>query len=457
MFKLKSQYLKGFIFSLLFLPVFASAQSIVWQTEIAGQTRTVQSRDDRVRLMVLSASAAEWRTGRTISIGKVTKVDGQGVEVVLAPGKSLLTALESHESGVTEVAPVFIEQSDASRTNTAGLREYVLTPKILVAASSESVARQAVAISHAQKSYRTAASGYWMLVFANAGDAIDGYAALKAARIRALPQFRVPGFKRATTQAPNDPLYAQQWHLKNTGQGSGTAGIDANVEPVWTAGNRGSGQVIAIVDDGLQTTHPDLTTNALPLGGDFQTSNHWNFNANPPNNNPGDLNATGPNADTHGTSCAGVAAARQGNNTGVSGSGPEASLVGLRLIAGNYTDEDAANALGWRPALVTISSNSWGYDDDNSVTVSGPDVLAQAAIQNGVTTGRNGRGIIYDVAGGNGGTPNYRGRGPGIDESNYDGFANSPLVIGIGGNNDKGMQNFSEAGCNLLLTAPTGG
>ncbi len=84
---------------------------------------------------------------------------------------------------------------------------------------------------------------------------------------------------------------------------------------------------------------------------------------------------------------AGVAAARQGNNTGVSGSGPLASLVGLRLISGNFTDEDAANALGWRPALVTISSNSWGNDDDNSVTASGPDVLARAALENGATTG----------------------------------------------------------------------
>lgn len=443
----------------LFVPLVAFAQSIVLQTEIAGQTRAVQSRDDRVRLIVPSSSVRQWHAGRMTAIGRVTKVDQAGVEVLLIPGKSLREALASASLlGVTEISPVFIEQRDAARVNLGGLREYRLTSKILVEAINESSARRAMEVSGALSFYSTIAKGRWMLVFPNARAVIDGYTALKAAGIKARPQFSMPAYKRSTTQAtPNDPLYGQQWHLKNTGQGQGIAGIDANVEPVWAAGNRGANQVIAIVDDGLEVTHPDLMTNVLPLGGDFQTSNHWNFNAVPPNNNPADLNRTPGMEDSHGTSCAGVAAARQNNETGVSGSGPEAGLIGLRLIAGDITDENASAALAWRPAIVTISSNSWGYDDDNSVTAGGPDVMARASLENGVAQGRGGRGFVYLVAGGNGGTPNYRGRGPGIDESNYDSFANSVYVIGVGGNNDKGQQNFSEAGCNLLLTAPTGG
>lgn len=449
----------GIYLLILFLPLGAFAQSIVWQTEIAGQTRTVQSRDDRVRLVVPSSSASQWRAGRTTAIGRVTKVDQAGVEVLLASGTSLRQAMASASRlGVIEVSPVFIEQRDVARISQPGLREYRLTSKILVEAFDESSARRAKQVSGALNYYSTSASGRWILVFPNARSVIDGYTALKAAGIKAYPQFGMPAYKRSTTQAtPNDPLYPQQWHLKNTGQGQGIAGIDANVEPIWGAGNRGSGQVIAIVDDGLEVTHPDLMANVLPLGGDFQTSNHWNFNANPPNNNPGDLRRDPGMEDSHGTSCAGVAAAPQNNNVGVSGSGPEAGLVGLRLIAGEITDENASAALAWRPAIVTISSNSWGYDDDNSVTAGGPDVMARASLENGVAQGRGGRGFVYLVAGGNGGTPNYRGRGPGIDESNYDSFANSVYVIGVGGNNDKGQQNFSEAGCNLLLTAPTGG
>ena len=348
--------------------------------------------------------------------------------------------------GVTQVAPIFIEQRDAAGLNRPDLREYMLTPKILVEADNENSARRAVAASGALSCYPTIAQDRWMLVFPNARAVIDGYAALKRAGIKAQPQFSMPAYKKA---APNDPLYPQQWHLKNTGQGQGVAGVDVNIEPVWAAGNRGAGQVIAIVDDGLEITHPDLMPNALPVGGDFQTSNHWNFNANPPNNNPGDLNRMGANPDSHGTNCGGVAAARQNNALGVSGAGPEAGLIGLRLIAaGIPSDEDAAAALGWRPAIVTISSNSWGFDADTGVEASGPDVLGRAALQAGTTQGRGGKGIIYTVAGGN---RNDR------DESNYDSFANSLFVIGVGGNSDKGLQNFSETGCNLLLTAPTGG
>ncbi len=453
MFKLKTQSLVvragmklPIYFLFLFLPLVAFAQSIVWQTEIAGQTRTVQSRDDRVRLVVPDSTVAQWHVGQVIAIGKVIKADRGGVDVLLAPDKSLRDALESARLlGATEVAPVFIEQRDAGQLNRPELREYRLTPKILIEATNERSARQAVATSGAQSVHRTIAKDRWMLVFPNARAVIDGFAALKAAGIKAQPQFSMPAYKRT---APNDPLYPQQWHLKNTGQGQGIAGIDANIEPVWTAGNRGTGQVIAILDDGLEVAHPDLVTNVRPLGGDFQTSNHWNFNANPPNNDPSDLNRMGAMPDSHGTNCAGVAAARQNNSIGVSGSGPEAGLIGLRLIAGDVTDVNASAALGWRPALVTISSNSWGFDSDTGTLVSGPDVLARAALEAGVTQGRSGRGIIYTVAGGNRADR---------DESNYDSFANSLFVIGVGGNSDKGLQNFSETGCNLLLTAPTGG
>ena len=213
----------------MFLPLVAFAQSIVWQTEIAGQTRVVQSRDDRVRLVVPDLSIAPWRAGQDLAIGRVIKADRGRVDVLLTAGKSLRDALESAPAlGVTQVAPIFIEQRDAASVNRPDLREYVLTPKILVEAYNEYSARKAVAASGAQSFYPTIARDRWMLVFPNARAVIDGYAALKRAGINAQPQFSVPGYKKA---APNDPLYPQQWHLKNTGQGQGVAGIDVNIEP----------------------------------------------------------------------------------------------------------------------------------------------------------------------------------------------------------------------------------
>jgi hypothetical protein len=68
-----------------------------------------------------------------------------------------------------------------------------------------------------------------------------------------------------------DPLYASQWHLKNTGQAAdagpaATAGQDLNVEPVWNGCNdngtcKGEGIAIAVVDRGVEIAHRDLQPN----------------------------------------------------------------------------------------------------------------------------------------------------------------------------------------------------
>src|SRR5438477_5690862 len=54
---------------------------------------------------------------------------------------------------------------------------------------------------------------------------------------------------------PNDTLFGSEWHLRNTGQ-FGSVGVDVNISEVWNT-YRGAGIVIGIVDDGLQTGHPD--------------------------------------------------------------------------------------------------------------------------------------------------------------------------------------------------------
>ena len=60
----------------------------------------------------------------------------------------------------------------------------------------------------------------------------------------------------------SDPLANEQWYLKNTGQYDGVVGIDINVEPVWKQGYTGEGVKVGILDDPLQSNHPDLPVNA---------------------------------------------------------------------------------------------------------------------------------------------------------------------------------------------------
>jgi subtilisin-like proprotein convertase family protein len=243
---------------------------------------------------------------------------------------------------------------------------------------------------------------------------------------------------------PNDPFVQLQWHLKYQGQQGAVAGTDINVESVWnypstSAENstRGREVVIGIVDDGMEWSHPDLAPNVLK---DLQYD--WNGKDNDPMPNP---YAYPPEA--HGTACAGVAAARGNNRIGVSGVAPEANLVGMRLIAGDKTDLDEAEAMTWKMGDIHILSNSWGPVDTGSL-LEAPGDLTSDALKYAADFGRDGRGTIITWAGGNG-LENE-------DNSNYDGYANSIYTIAIGAVNSLGIQSdYSESGSNLVVSAPS--
>ncbi len=54
-----------------------------------------------------------------------------------------------------------------------------------------------------------------------------------------------------------DPLYEMQWYL----HGGAKGGYDMKVEEAWKLGYSGKGVVAAIVDDGVEKSHPDLAAN----------------------------------------------------------------------------------------------------------------------------------------------------------------------------------------------------
>ncbi|GEM_PF-1441464 len=233
---------------------------------------------------------------------------------------------------------------------------------------------------------------------------------------------------------PNDPLYVDQWHLNNTGQGGGTPGMDVNVDGVWD-NYRGAGVVIGIVDDGVQLTHEDLAAN-VRVGLSFD------FNGN--DNDPSPDVTT----DYHGTAVAGVAAGVGNNNLGISGAAPEAGIAGIRLIAAPTTDLQQAQALTWQNNQIDIYNNSWGPADNGRIAGIGPQTAA--AIAQGITTGRNGLGSIFAWAGGNGGNRQ--------DNVNYDAYANSRYTIAIGALDQNGIRaSYSEPGAPLIVTAYTQG
>lgn len=229
-------------------------------------------------------------------------------------------------------------------------------------------------------------------------------------------------------RSPRDPLYSQQWNIHDT------ANVDLNILPVWHSGYTGKGVTIAVVDDGVFYTHPDLSNG-------YVADASFDFNHD-------DDDPTPYWYDYHGTAAAGVAAAEENSWCGV-GVAPGANVSALRLLADMCTDEQEGAALSYRVDLNDIYSNSWGPTDD-ARRLEGPEMLAQAAIEHAITEGRNGKGSIFVWASGN-------GRSSG-DNCNYDGYANSRYTVTIGSISQSGTTPFYSEGCSALIAvAPSSG
>lgn len=224
-----------------------------------------------------------------------------------------------------------------------------------------------------------------------------------------------------------DPFYEEQWHLNNILN----PGEDLNVSSVHAAGNKGEGVHVAIVDDGLEVNHPDLVANV-----NLNASYNYLNGSNDPT----------PSLDyAHGTACAGIVAARDLNDIGVRGVASRASLVGYNLLL-NSTSVNMSDAMTRNLNLIDVSSNSWGPVDGRGDFVASPSILTNG-INEGISSGRNGKGIVYVWAAGNGAP---------IDRSNYDGFASHPGVMAVAAIGNNGQYAFySEMGSNLWVAAPS--
>lgn len=244
-----------------------------------------------------------------------------------------------------------------------------------------------------------------------------------------------------------DPLLAQQWHLRNTGQNGGTPGEDMRATDAWST-TRGAGVRVAVVDDAIEVTHPDLWPNLVPgASRSYRASNRgsvW----------PVPCNAS---VDDHGTAVAGLLLARDNNATGGAGVAPRASLVAFDALS-SALDGDIADALTRDAQQNAIYHNSWGSPDDGRLHPAEASYVA--AIEDGIANGRGGLGSIYVFPGGNGGCF-VRSAADGscqIDNANFDGYVNKRGVNAVCAVDDTGIRPwYGEPGANLLVCAPSSG
>lgn len=224
-----------------------------------------------------------------------------------------------------------------------------------------------------------------------------------------------------------DPLYGEQWHLHRS---AWSLEIDHIRE-------LGRNVTIAIVDDGLQHTHPEISAN-------YDARHSHDFNDGDDNPMPAS------SQDSHGTAAAGVAAAVRNNGYCGRGVAPSAKLVGLRTIGDAISDLGESKALSHNGiAVVDIYSCSWGPADDG-MTISGPGYLTHETLVRYTDVGRLGKGNIYVWAAGNG-----REQG---DSCAFDGYVQSPYVIPIGALDYDGNRAYYSESCSALFAvAPSSG
>ncbi len=166
-------------------------------------------------------------------------------------------------------------------------------------------------------------------------------------------EYAEPNALQSTTlhqlAAEDETRFADQWHLRNTGQGGGTNGADVDALGAWALTIGAPNIAIVVHDHGVDINHPDLAAN-IEDGWDYDNS---------------DGNATNNNS-AHGTACAGIIAAAV-NGRGVTGIAPGCRIVPLRA-AGGHTWQTWADTIKWAAKKGRIISCSWTITPNNTLS-----------------------------------------------------------------------------------------
>ncbi|MCP3024181.1 S8 family serine peptidase [Cupriavidus basilensis] len=205
---------------------------------------------------------------------------------------------------------------------------------------------------------------------------------------------------------PNDPnLAPNQWNLHDPAIPGNAKGA-INAVNAWSS-SKGDGIVIAIIDNGVNATHPDLQGKMLP-GYSFITRTGRGTNTQPPAfgakcANAAQQNGSAPKMVYHGTNMAGIAAAATNNGLGIAGVAPNASILPVKVMDECQASSfDVADAIRWaagssvpgvpgNPNPARVISMSLG-----AAGVSKCDAVTQAAIADA-----SAKGAVVVVAAGN--------------------------------------------------------
>ena len=180
-------------------------------------------------------------------------------------------------------------------------------------------------------------------------------------------EYAQPNFTYYPAGYADEPRFGELWGLNNTGQNGGTSNVDINALEASAITNGDPNLVVAVIDDGVDFSHPDLAGRAWTNPGEVPNNNldddangyvddvnGWDFFH-------GDKTVHDPTEDRHGTHVSGTIAASI-DGQGVVGVAPNVKIMALKFLGpeGGYTS-DAILAIQYAKAEgAKISNNSWG-------------------------------------------------------------------------------------------------
>lgn len=183
--------------------------------------------------------------------------------------------------------------------------------------------------------------------------------------VRYVEPNRVRTFNATT---PNDPRFSEMWGLNNTGASGGVDDADIDAPEAWDVTTGDNSIVVAVIDSGIDYTHPDLAANMWVNPGEIagngidDDGNGYIDDVNGYDFGAGDAD---PMDDIvgHGTHCAGTIGAVGNNGLGVVGVNWNVKLMALKIAdaAGGLSSAAIIEALDYAVTMgARVSNNSYG-------------------------------------------------------------------------------------------------
>jgi subtilisin family serine protease len=274
-------------------------------------------------------------------------------------------------------------------------------------------------------------------------------------------QYAQPNYYLYPNGYADEPRFNDLWGLHNIGQtvnsSTGIANVDANGKEASNFTQGDPNLAVAVIDDGVDFSHPDLADRAWKNPGESGTGKETNGIDDDGNGYVDDVNGwdfynkdkTVQDAgDKHGTHVAGTIAASV-NGQGVVGVAPNVKIMALKFMGTNAQGQisgkssDAIKALDYaRSKGVKISNNSWSYEGSPSNS------LKQAIVSSK---------LLFVASSGNGGSD---GVGDDNDKdpnkTTYPASYDSPNILSVAAIDNKGkLASFSNYGLKTVdISAP---